>query len=92
MSRVFEFGGSDFKETQKIDLHDEGTPLKVRLAFAFLFLPGGVNCDDFNCTESELERAAQEIEKDPDAFEDFAKKTKEGKLKRRFNNPKQKFH
>ena len=96
MSRVFEFGGSGIQGNQKIDLHDKNTPLADRIAFGLLFL-GGVCCDDFNCSEIEMEEAMKVIESENiydegmSVFDAFAKR-KDGKLKKKFNNPKEVKH
>ena len=86
MANIFQYGKS-----KKIDLHDKNTCIKERLAFAFLYV-GRVTCDDLDCSEEEMEVACKELEFDPNAFDKFAKKGKDGKLARKFNTPKKILH
>lgn len=61
MSRVFEFGSSEVKGVNTIDIHDKSIPLKDRVEFMLAFI-GKCNCDDFLCADEELALAINEIE------------------------------
>lgn len=64
MSRVLEFGGTGIDGVEQIDLHDKDIPLIDRAAFGLFFLPGGICCEDFQCTDDELAKAMQQLEQE----------------------------